>query len=247
MNVKPLICIPSPRNIKVVKDNIDDLKEYDKLWMKFHFKEGETYRILRNYFLEHKEYTHLVILPDDLLVPKATFEKLVSDLQKKDYPVLSGICNHNCTKFANYIIDVAIDYNHKSGVEYLLQNEIPNANHYLKAGEMKGIRKVAFAGFPLTFIRRDIVEKIPFVAERRGVDCDFSVKLLIEKVDQYVDFDARSLHLKGIEDCEDISTLMEFQFEHSINAKVNFKKQVESKLIFESEGNSTEIDYTKYK
>ena len=251
--INPLLCIPSPRNIKVVKECFDSLP-YDKLWIKENFDEEEAYTILRNYFLEHKEYTHFVILPDDLLVPQATLQKLVTDLQKKDYAVLSGICNFNCEKIGtkdrpgSYERQLAVDANHLKGAEYLLEREIPHPDHYVKEGQLKGIKRVVFSGFAVAFIRRDIVEKIPFDTKGRGFDAAFSHKLLLEKIDQYVDFDAESLHLKGIEDCENIGCLIEFQFDESFTTKVNTKKQVTPKLLFQSvNGNKVqELDYEKY-
>lgn len=246
--VNPLIAIPSPRNIKVVKDCHDNLDGYDRLWMKDNFNELQAYEILRNYFLEHKEYTHFVIAPDDLLIPVSAFEKLVADLNKKDYPVLSGICNFNCERFITYDMDLAVDYNHKNGVEYLLQNEVPHYKHYLKSGQLKGIKRVAFAGFSLAFIRRDILERVPFGTKARGIDSDYSYKLLLEKIDQYIDFDARCLHLKGIENCENIAPLMLFQFDNSVNTTVNFKRQVTPSLKLQRAGANEleELDYQKY-
>lgn len=246
--INPLICIPSPRNIKVVADCHDNLENYDRLWMKENFDELQAYQILRNYFLEHKEYTHFVITPDDLLIPIKTFEKLVDDLKRKDYPVLSGVCNFNCERFKTYELDLVVDANHKNGVDYLLQNEVPHFKHYAKTGQIKGIRKVAFAGFSLTFIRRDIVEKIPFGTKGKGLDSDYSYKLLLEKIDQYVDFDARSLHIKGIENCEDIGPLMLFQFDNNVSTAVNRKKEVTPRLLLQRafSKEKEEIDYQKY-
>lgn len=245
--INPLICIPSPRNIQVVKEALDEIKDYDKLWMKENFNELEAYQVLRNYFLENKEYTHLVIMPDDLFLNLDAFYKLIHDLQKRDYPVLSGICNLTCEKFNSYNTDIVVDYNHQAGREWLMMNEIPNVEHYPQTDKHKGIKKVAFAGFPLTFIRRDIVEKIPFNSRGLGIDSHFSVDCLREKVDQYVDFDARSIHLKDIENCEDIGELMGFQFAESITTNVNTKKKVTPRLIFEGKDNTRkEIDISNY-
>ena len=231
--INPLICLPSPRDIPVVKEALDEIKDYDKLWMKYFYDELKAYELMRNYFLEHKEYTHLAIMPDDLFLDPESFYKLIEDLKKRDYPVLSGIANFNCDKFETYDIDLAIDYNHSNGREHLMANEIPNREYYAKAGTNKGIKKVAFAGFPLTFIRRDVVEKIPFRSLGRGIDTSFCVDCLRNRVDQYVDFDARSLHLKGIENCEDIGVLLGFQFEGNISTIVNPKKKVIPKILLQ--------------
>lgn len=252
MKINPLLCIPSPRNIKVVKECFD-LLPYDKLWMKENFDEVQAYTVLRNYFLQHKEYTHFVILPDDLLVPISTFDKLISDLKKKDYAVLSGICNFNCETIGtkdrpgSYDRQLAVDANHIKGTEHLLEREVPHPDHYVKAGQFKGIKRVSFSGFAVAFIRRDVIEKIGFDTKGRGLDSAFSHKLLLEKIDQYVDFDAESLHLKGIENCENIGCLIQYQFDENITTKVNTKKQVTPRLLFHpKEGEIQELDYTKY-
>ena len=246
MNVNPLIGIPSPRHIPIVVEALNKVKQ-DKLWLKDNFDELQVYELMRNYFLKNTKYTHLVILPDDLLVDIEAFEKLITDLKKKDYPVLSGICNFNCDKWETYNIDLAIDYNHQTGKAYLLANEIPHFDYYVPTGKLKGIKRVAFSGFPITFIRRDVVEKIPFGSTGKGIDSQFSVDLLKKKIDQYVDFDARSLHLKGIENCEDIGFLMTFQFDNNISTQVNFKRKVTPKMILEpKEGNKTELDLSNY-
>ena len=70
----------------------------------------------------------------------------------------------------------------------------------------------------------------------------------MEKIDQYVDFDARSLHLKGIENCENIAPLMIFQFDNGVNTTVNFKRQVTPRLVFQKAGSSEkqDLEYQKY-
>lgn len=251
--INPLIVVPSPRNIGVVKECLD-LLPYDKLWMKENFDEVEAYTILRNYFLEHKEYTHFVIIPDDLMVPVSAFNKLLADVKKKDYAVISGICNFNCEtlgttdKPGSYDRMLAVDANHQNGTKYLLEHEIPHPNHYVKSGQLSGIKRVSFSGFAVAFIRRDVIEKISFDTKGRGLDSAFSHKLLLNKIDQYIDFDAESLHLKGIENCENIGALIQFQFDNNITSKVNTKKRVIPRLLFQPvNGETQELDYTKYK
>lgn len=187
-------------------------------------------------------------MPDDLYVDYETVDKLVEDLQKKDYPVLSGICNFNCESWTMYDVDLAIDYNNSVGREYLLANGVPKFEYYVKSGKLSGIKRVAFAGFPLTFIRRNVVEQIPFESTGQGLDSYFSLQCLIKRIDQYVDFDARNIHLKGIENSENISTLMGFEFSERINTKVNFKRKDTPKLILDKvDGTKEEIlDYAKY-
>lgn len=244
--MKPLICIPSPRDIPIVKEALDEVP-YDKLWFKYNFDELQVYQVFREYFLEHKEYTHFVILPDDLYVDPEAVELLITDLKKRDYPVLAGVCNFNCEAWETYDIDLCIDYTNTAGRDYILANGIPKFEYYAPQGKFKGIRKVAFQGFSLCFIRRDVIEKVPFGSTGQGIDSYLAVQLLMNKIDQYVDFDARNIHLKGIENCIDIATLLGFQFEDNINTEVNYRKRnVKPTMYLESEGKKTEIDISKY-
>lgn len=244
--INPLICIPSPRNIPLVKEALDEIK-YDKLWFKDNFDELQVYQVMREYFLEHKGYTHFVIVPDDLYIDPDSIDILINDIKKRDFAVLSGICNFNCDAWETYDIDLCIDWANAAGREYMLANEIPKFDYYSPQGKLKGIKKVAFAGFPITFIRRDIVAKIPFGSTGKGIDSFFSVELMKRKIDQYVDFDARNIHLKGIENCIDIAKLLEFQFEDNISTIVNMKRRVKPRLLLEKGiGDITEIDISKY-
>lgn len=245
-NINPLICIPSPRNIQLVKDALDEVK-YDKLWFKDNFDELQVYQVFREYFLEHKEYTHFVILPDDLFIDPESIEILINDIKKKDYAVISGICNFNCDAWETYDIDLCIDWANTAGKDYLLANEVPKFQYYSPQGKLKGIKKVAFAGFPVMFIRRDVIEKIPFGSVGKGIDSFFAVELMKNRIDQYVDFDARNIHLKGIENCTDIATMLGFQFEDRISTVVNIKRRVKPKLLLEkATGEQIEIDISKY-
>ena len=55
--------------------------------------EPEAYKDGRDFFLEHEEYTHLVICPDDLVIYYVPFMKLRRETEKYDFPNLCGISN----------------------------------------------------------------------------------------------------------------------------------------------------------
>jgi hypothetical protein len=122
----------------------------------------------RKFFLEHTEYTHYVALPNDLVVTKEIFEKICNTIEKYDYPVLSGCCNVDMVE-------------NKDKVNICLKlPEIPyrlRIYRWLAESQRKElinrgaeIIDVGFAGFPCMFIRRDIVEKIPFATLPFEVD-----------------------------------------------------------------------------
>lgn len=86
--MKPLIFIPSPRNLPKFNECISKVKKYDKLWVKY-WEQTQAYMIARNWFLNDEEYTHLVIFPDDMI----GFEHQIDLLLKYRLPVVSGWCN----------------------------------------------------------------------------------------------------------------------------------------------------------
>ena len=77
--IKILMGIPTPRdNVDGVSNNTYGLP-IDVLTVKY-FKEYVAYQIIRDYFLAHKEYTHLLIKGDDVIVTKKHYEQLLMDV-----------------------------------------------------------------------------------------------------------------------------------------------------------------------
>jgi hypothetical protein len=136
----------------------------DKLIVRY-VLEHPAYKIARNFFLEHTEYTHLVIATDDIVVQPRHIEMLQKDLEEKDYPVLSGMMNVNQSDTEIVNLTTIMPSKQRSGRYY----------RFIKRQELEGsedIFQVAFSGFPLMAIRRDIVEKFNFDADRiyQGLD-----------------------------------------------------------------------------
>lgn len=159
MPTKPLIFIPSPRDLPEFKDSVDKLK-FDKLWVKYYDQES-AYQVGRNWFLEH-EYTHFVILPDDLIVKQEDIERLV------DYNITSGWCVHGKSpkervgKDSNISLTlppVIFDGRYEE-YNFLTVQEIQTL---IKKG--KSIIPIVFAGFAPTVIPRNFVEQIAFRTE----------------------------------------------------------------------------------
>lgn len=147
----PLIGIPSPRDIPEFLSAIALIHD-DKIWAKYH-TEFDAYCILRNFFLEHTEYTHLVIIPDDLIVTRSEYEYLKE--QVKNYPVFSGTCNLDLKSENKDLFICKLDWNKLDlGIGYLTRAELDR---------LPGVQEMAFEGFACCFIRRDVVEKVPFV------------------------------------------------------------------------------------
>lgn len=175
--VKLLLGRASPRC------NIDDVENEnlklpcDILQLRF-YGEYEAYRLMRNYFLEHPDYTHLVLATDDVLVRKEHIEILQNDLESKDYPVLCGMMNVEQDEFMKYegnlniSFELALKDRQLRHYNWIRRNELPNRDMF----------QVKFNGFALMAIRRDIIEKNEFACDGvfrlRGVISGASVDLV---------------------------------------------------------------------
>lgn len=233
--VNILLTSPSPRKIKTFEQKIKLLNQkYDIFLVKFDFVEVNAYKTIRDFFLSHKEYTHLAIIPDDLLVDVKHIDKLVQDLTERDYPVLSGISNFACTTKRFFNNMTCIEYGKidaymrmKKTGRYDYFKDIMSRERYNEIKEqMKDkpnrIIRVTISSFPPTVIRRDIVEKLEFGTNLMGVDTDFFQKCINAGVDTYADLDVQTTHLKGIEENRDIDYLINLAYFDNIDTKVNY-------------------------
>ena len=97
--MKPLIFIPSPRNLPKFNECISKVKKYDKLWVKY-WEQTQAYMIARDWFL-NEDYTHLVIFPDDMI----GYEAQIDTLLEHDLDVVSGWCNEDeLEKLVKYLL-----------------------------------------------------------------------------------------------------------------------------------------------
>lgn len=93
----PLVVVLSPRKIRAVREAIDTLP-YDRLWIK-HYPATQAYPLMDAEFEKRKEYTHLIPVPDDLVVPWEKLQILVKDITEevpddiRDNCVVGGYCN----------------------------------------------------------------------------------------------------------------------------------------------------------
>lgn len=136
----------------------------DKLIVRYTL-EHPAYKIARDFFMAHGEYTHLVIATDDIVVKPKHVEQLIKDLQEKDYPVLSGMMNVDQADVNTVNLTRTLPTKERRGRHYkhITRKELEGSEDFFQ---------VAFSGFPLMAIRRDIVEKFPFDADRiyQGLD-----------------------------------------------------------------------------
>lgn len=205
---KVLIASPSPRDLQPWKDGIDSIKCVPKLLVKY-YKELEAYTILRDYFLDHQaEFDYLALVPDDLIVNQSHYDALVKDIEDlHNPPVISGICNYDLTEGQETRLCITIHKmpNMKRGQRPYAWADLRNKDHPVPVG----IIPVKFSGFPFMFIRRDVVEQIPFEGDiqwnfellpgTQSQSFDLAFCYLCEQAGIPVLVDTRvlSLHMKG--------------------------------------------------
>lgn len=230
-----LIINPSPRKIKPFEQRIQWLNRfYDIFREKYNFDEKDAYNTCRDFFLSHTEYTHLAIIPDDLLVEPRHVQKLMSEIDKSDYKVLSGISNFACTSRRMFNNMTAIEYTNYGAVEQLRKTgrfdyfkQIMTRDRYQKLKEElkdkpNRIIQVAWSAFPITIAKRDVIEKIKFDANLMGVDTVFFQQCIKNQIPTFADLDVETVHLKGIEENRDMDYFIKLAWEYNIDTKVVF-------------------------
>ena len=202
MNWNPLIASPSPRDIDVVKSALMDCP-YDIMYAKY-FPMPQASKLLYNYFIEHKQYTHFIWCPDDTVIRPSHIEALRKTLEKHDYPVLSGVCNVDLDEMPDYLsITRNLPHprkNTKSQVGWRWY-------HWYHKDEAHGIIRVWHSGNACGIIRRDVLEQIKLttdethnptepIQEAGSVDVMFSNSCAVAKIQILVDADVRMLHMR---------------------------------------------------
>jgi len=150
----------------IYPDILNELRKIpcDKLILEY-YPYPHPHNIARDFFLEHTEYTHLIIHPQDLLVTKEDYQKLLNDVLYDDFPVFSGVCNverppHRLSGVMNCCIKCPNRDKDNRKYNWIPIPSIPN---------LLGITKVGFMGFAFTFIKRSVIE-------RRLIDGEFIFK-----------------------------------------------------------------------
>ena len=232
-----LILNLSPRKIKLFEAKLQKLNtKYDILRIKNDFDEKHAYNSGRDWFLKHPEYTHMAILPDDLLLETKHVDKLINDLEQYDYPVLSGICNFAMSTKNFFSRMTAIEHTKYEAVDYLAAEgrfdyfkDVMTRDRWKELREqMKDkpnrIIRVAWSAFPFTIIRRDVVEKIEFGSNLMGVDTVFFQSCINLSIPTYADLDVEMLHIKGIENNHEMQNSIFMAYDKNVCTAVLYTK-----------------------
>lgn len=156
MTFNPLIGYYHAVDLEAVKDGLNEINA-DKLQVSY-FPYPFPHRIIEKCFKDNLEYTHLIMIPNDMVYDDKAFQKTKEIVEKFNYPVLTGLVN----------VDLA-ENKDKCNVCFKLP-ELPYVNrryrwlvesqrlHLLSKNQR--LINVMFAGYPAICIRRDVLDKV---------------------------------------------------------------------------------------
>ena len=151
MNFKPLWVYWHAVDIEQVTEGLKTIPcdQYHISYYDYPFPHREA----RRYFLEHPEYTHIILHPNDLICDVSHFEGLKKMVLENDFDVCCGVCNVDTNKYKDYWNVTknlpSLDYENRR-YYWLSKNRYPNT-----------IIQVPFAGFPAMCVKRHVIEKTP--------------------------------------------------------------------------------------
>lgn len=171
--MKILLARGSPRsNIPEVENENPNLP-CDRLLVQY-MSEIPAYKTMRDFFLS-KDYDYLVLATDDIVVKPEHIEQLLKTLTTYGYPVISGMMNVDQHEYnepngnLNICYELALKDKKLRHYSWLTRQNLPE----------KEVFQVKFAGFGLTAIRRDIIEKYQFAGDAifKGKGMEFGASL----------------------------------------------------------------------
>ncbi len=198
MKIKPLIFIPSPRDIPEVK-RLWHIIPFDKFIVKYK-PHLEAYNLGTEFFRRNTKYTHFIVCADDLEVTPEAINHLLNDIKKFEYETICGICNVDEVSKDTYVVQpLGCDYSRKGPLTTF-------EAWYHKEDKPKlpdeDIIEVGYAGFPCQIVSRNLFEKVSwkgatgqgnfdwqFAKDCYGLGvpimCDTRVKLYHRRQQQY--------------------------------------------------------------
>jgi len=195
VKILPLLVILQYRKIPPVLESIYDLK-IDKLWIKWYgqITKPNAYDVARDEFLKREEYTHFLLLTDDVIIQQKNIDQLIADVETGGYDVISGWFNNDLTTHSD---DTNFAFNPPPDPPAQGTYEGYNFEKIKSIGLRSDIIQVIHQGTALTLISRKIIEEVPF-RNSQGccIDSCLSLDLAAKGIKQYVDLRVRCLHLK---------------------------------------------------
>ena len=154
MKINPLLAFAQPKDIPEVLEEQKKMTHIDKFIVRY-FDYPYPYHLIRLYFLNHPEYTHLIIYANDEIVKKEHIDKLIQDVEKWDFPIVTGTMNVDMDKLKD---KMACCFEFPS-----LRKDQRYFNFIDLDHKETGFIDCGFSG-PIQCIRRDMLEKekIPY-------------------------------------------------------------------------------------
>lgn len=161
MNFNPILFIPSPRDIPEVK-KWWPLLPYDKFIVKY-TPQLSAYTQGKVFFLSHPEYSHLVMMPDDLEVPPDKLEQLRDRMQFHKLKVISGISNIDEDRPDMWTAQpLGCNFELDHPPSHLWYNR-ENSKHFSAKLTTEGMMQVGHVGFSCEIIERSVFEKVSWM------------------------------------------------------------------------------------
>lgn len=176
MNI--LLAVTKARDIDSVQKAIEELSKHYDIFRSNYNTTNNARQIIRKTFLEDpqfKEYTHLAIWPDDLIVRVDDVRTLQSHLEN-GHSVVCGCCNLDIREESKGLINVSkypVSIN-RNDREYRWLKEDGTDPDYNDLVSRERPIEIGFAGDPLITIPRHIVERISYWNDSKYND--FSVE-----------------------------------------------------------------------
>jgi hypothetical protein len=163
-NVKLLVIIKKAHDLKAFDQAVDKyLDRFDKLiyyWYPIH----QTNRLMRRAFLEeYKEYTHLAILCDDLVVNGDSINRLLRHIEEKDYSFICGVANYDNTEKKDFLnVSMQPTGNRRP---YIFRSMLVDSEEHKRVVSQQQPVPIRFMGEPFPIIRRDVAEQLSFMLD----------------------------------------------------------------------------------
>ena len=116
------------------------------------------HNLAREFFINHKEYTHLIVCPQDLHAKKQHYEKLIKTIKETNFDVISSVCNVERPGHRTL--------SHKWNICKKIPSKDRTRRYYNWVpitAKLLGIMQVEFQGFAFTAISRKVMERISIV------------------------------------------------------------------------------------
>jgi len=142
--LKLLLIYWQPKDIPECINGIESLQNVDKLTIQY-CGYPEPHKIQQE-FLATADYDYIIMVTNDLIVEQKNLDTLIADINQHHHKIISGVCNADLDKYKNFW-------------NVTRKEPVDNKYRWVEMGTMQGIQPVAFAGFPLMAISREVYKQ----------------------------------------------------------------------------------------